>query len=173
MADDFFKNISKTFRETMGTVGKKTDEFVEIQKIRNRQGQLETRIENNYQEIGRKVYARYSNGEAFDEQTAALCQEIMRMEKEIALCKEQAAEKKGLVICPSCSASVPKEASYCMHCGTQLPVKQEEKPEDASFTEVPEDAFEPEETGAEQGEVKEEQSEENKEPESGEEKEQE
>ena len=35
MSDDFLKNISKTFRETMGTVGKKTDEFVEIQKDRD------------------------------------------------------------------------------------------------------------------------------------------
>lgn len=129
----------------MGTVGKKTDEFVEIQKIRSRQGQLESRIETNYQEIGKKIYGRYRNGEAFDEDTAGLCQEIMRMEKEIELCREQVAERKGMTICPSCGAGVPKEASFCMYCGAQLPVKQEEKAKDASFTEVPEDAFEPDE----------------------------
>lgn len=144
MADDFLKNISKTLRETMGTVGKKTDEFVEIQKIRSRQGQLENRIENNYLEIGRKIYCRYRNGEVFDEQTAILCQEIMKMEKEIAGCREQVAEKKGMTICPSCGAGVPKEASFCMHCGSPLTVK-EEKAEDAEFTEVPEDAFETDE----------------------------
>ena len=144
MSDDFLKNISKTFRETMGTVGKKTDEFVEIQKIRSRQGQLESRIENNYQEIGRKIYCRYRNGEAFDEQLAEICREIMHMEKEIDMCKEQVAEKKGQMICPSCGAGVPKEASFCMYCGAPLPEKKEEKPEDADFTEVPEDAFEPE-----------------------------
>ena len=142
MSDDFLKNISKTFRETMGTVGKKTDEFVEIQKIRNRQGQLESRIENNYQEIGRKIYCRFRNGEAFDEQLAELCREIMRMEKEVEACKEQVAEKKGQTICPSCGAGVPKEASFCMYCGAPLPERKEEKTEDADFTEVPEDAFE-------------------------------
>ena len=52
-------------------------------KIRSRQGQLESRIENSYLEIGRKIYCRYRNGEAFDEQTAGLCQEILHMEKEI------------------------------------------------------------------------------------------
>lgn len=145
MTDDFFKNISKTFRETMGTVGKKTDEFVEIQKIRSRQGQLENRIENNYLEIGRKVYCRYRNGEAFDEQTAVLCQEIMKMEKEIAGCREQVAEKKGLTICPSCGAGVPRESSFCMHCGASVSSKKEDKAEDAEYTEVPEDAFETEE----------------------------
>ncbi len=148
MSDDFLKNISKTFRETMGTVGKKTDEFVEIQKIRNRQGQLESRIENNYQEIGRKIYWRFRNGEAFDEQLAELCREIMRMEKEVEACKEQVAEKKGQTICPSCGAGVPKEASFCMYCGAPLPERKEEKTEDADFTEVPEDAFEPEDEPA-------------------------
>lgn len=148
MSDDFLKNISKTFRETMGTVGKKTDEFVEIQKIRNRQGQLESRIENNYQEIGRKIYCRFRNGEAFDEQLAELCREIMRMEKEVEACKEQVAEKKGQTICPSCGAGVPKEASFCMYCGAPLPERKGEKTEDADFTEVPEDAFEPEDEPA-------------------------
>lgn len=145
MSDDFFKNISKTFRETMGTVGKKTDEFVEIQKIRNRQGQLESKIDNHYLEIGRKVYCRYRNGEPFDEETAGLCREIMHMEKEIAACKEQVAEKKGQTICPSCGAGVPKEAAYCMYCGAPLPERKEDHAEDAEFTEVPEDAFESEE----------------------------
>lgn len=144
MSDDFLKNLSKTFRETMGTVGKKTDEFVEIQKIRSRQGQLESRIENSYLEIGRKIYCRYRNGEAFDEQTAGLCQEILHMEKEIAVCKEQVAEKKGMTICPSCGASVSRESSFCMYCGAPVPEKKEDKAEDAEFTEVPEDAFEPE-----------------------------
>ena len=34
MAEDFFGNLSKTLKKTVDTVGKKTDEFVEIQKIR-------------------------------------------------------------------------------------------------------------------------------------------
>ena len=30
MAEDFFGNLSKTLKKTVDTVGKKTDEFVEI-----------------------------------------------------------------------------------------------------------------------------------------------
>jgi hypothetical protein len=40
MAEDFFGNLSKTLKKTVDTVGKKTDEFVEIQKIRTRQHAL-------------------------------------------------------------------------------------------------------------------------------------
>ena len=52
MAEDFFGNLSKTLKKTVDTVGKKTDEFVEIQKIRTRQHALEDQIEKNYQDIG-------------------------------------------------------------------------------------------------------------------------
>lgn len=49
-----------------------------------------------------------------------------------------------MTICPSCGASVSRESSFCMYCGAPVPEKKEEKAEDAEFTEVPEDAFEPE-----------------------------
>ena len=64
MAEDFFGNLSKTLKKTVDTVGKKTDEFVEIQKIRTRQHALEDQIEKNYQDIGQIIYNRYLNGEA-------------------------------------------------------------------------------------------------------------
>ena len=88
MAEDFFGNLSKTLKKTVDTVGKKTDEFVEIQKIRTRQHALEDQIEKNYQDIGQIIYNRYLNGEAFDENLAGFCKDITDLEKEIADCKE-------------------------------------------------------------------------------------
>ena len=76
MAEDFFGNLSKTLKKTVDTVGKKTDEFVEIQKIRTRQHVLEDQIEKNYQDIGQIIYNRYLNGEAFDENLAGICKDI-------------------------------------------------------------------------------------------------
>ena len=88
MAEDFFGNLSKTLKKTVDTVGKKTDEFVEIQKIRTRQHALEDQIEKNYQDIGQIIYNRYLNGEAFDENLAGFCKDITDLEKEIADCKD-------------------------------------------------------------------------------------
>lgn len=67
----------------MDTVGKKTDEFVEIQKIRTRQHALEDQIEKNYQDIGQIIYNRYLNGEAFDENLAGICKDITDLEKRL------------------------------------------------------------------------------------------
>ena len=117
MAEDFFGNLSKTLKKTVDTVGKKTDEFVEIQKIRTRQHALEDQIEKNYQDIGQIIYNRYLNGEAFDENLAGICKDITDLEKEIADCKEDVANKRGRIVCPACGASVPKDAAFCMRCG--------------------------------------------------------
>ena len=139
MAEDFFGNLSKTLKKTVDTVGKKTDEFVEIQKIRTRQHALEDQIEKNYQDIGQIIYNRYLNGEAFDENLAGFCKDITDLEKEIADCKEDVANKRGRIVCPACGASVPKDAAFCMRCGAAMPEKEDE-PEDAEFVHVePED----------------------------------
>lgn len=134
MAEDFFGSLSKTLKKTVDTVGKKTDEFVEIQKIRTRQHALEDQIEKNYQDIGQIVYNRYLNGEAFDENLAGICKDIADLEKEIAGCKDEVANKRGLNVCPACGAGVPKDAAFCMRCGAAMPAKDE--PEDAEFVHV-------------------------------------
>ena len=150
MAEDFFGNLSKTLKKTVDTVGKKTDEFVEIQKIRTRQHVLEDQIEKNYQDIGQIIYNRYLNGEAFDENLAGICKDITDLEKEIADCKDEVANKRGRVVCPACGANVPKDAAFCMCCGAAMPVK-EEKPEDAEFVHVePEEEVSEEEKTAEE-----------------------
>ena len=148
MAEDFFGNLSKTLKKTVDTVGKKTDEFVEIQKIRTRQHALEDQIEKNYQDIGLIIYNRYLNGEAFDENLAGICKDITDLEKEIADCKEDVANKRGRIVCPACGASVPKDAAFCMRCGAAMPEKEEE-PEDAEFVHVePEEKAEETEAAA-------------------------
>ena len=139
MAEDFFGNLSKTLKKTVDTVGKKTDEFVEIQKIRTRQHALEDQIEKNYQDIGQIIYNRYLNGEAFDENLAGICKDITDLEKEIADCREDVANKRG-----------------CMRCGAAMPEKEEE-PEDAEFVHVePEEKAEETEAAAPEEEPEEE-----------------
>ena len=117
MAEDFFGNLSKTLKKTVDTVGKKTDEFVEIQKIRTRQHALEDQIEKNYQDIGQIIYNRYLNGEAFDENLAGICKDITDLEKEIADCKEDVANKRGRIVCPACERCSFLHALRCCYAG--------------------------------------------------------
>lgn len=60
----------------------------------------------------------------------------MGLQKELAECKESMAAKQGKNVCPACGISNPKDAVFCMYCGTELPGEEEEK-EEEWFTQGP------------------------------------
>lgn len=142
MGTEFFENLGKTLSETAKSVGEKTDEFITIQKLRSQQTSLESEVKKNYRIIGEMVFQKFVEGEAYCEEIAEACREIMQLQSEIAECKETIAEKKGQIICPACGASAPREADFCMKCGSPIP--KPEKTEDAEFSET--DIFEEETT---------------------------
>ena len=115
MNEDLFGSIKQTITETAGAVGKKTEEFVETQKI---------------------VYKRYVDGDTMDEELVGHCEVVMGLQKELAECKESMAAKQGKNVCPACGISNPKDAVFCMYCGTELPGEEEEK-EEEWFTQGP------------------------------------
>lgn len=134
MGNDFLENLGKTLSETAKSVGEKTDEFIAIQKLRSHQTTLENEVKKNYRDMGEMVFQKFIDGEAFSEEIADICREVMQLQSEIAECKENIAQKKGQAICPACGASAPKDADFCMRCGSPIP--KPEKTEDAEFAEA-------------------------------------
>jgi len=82
-----------------------------------------------------------------------ICESIHDLLEQAEKYKDELAEKKGMNICDTCDASNPKDAVFCMKCGSKLPVKdvcaevKEEYPEGCS-----EDCFEDEECAEEKEE---------------------
>lgn len=134
-ANEFLENLGKTLSETAKSVGEKTDEFIAIQKLRSQQSTLENEIKKNYKDLGEMIFQRFVGGEAFPEDISEICQEILKLQSDIAECKETIAEKKGLSVCPACGANVPKDSAFCMKCGSPMP-EPEKEPEDAEFEEA-------------------------------------
>lgn len=129
MGEDFFENLRQTITGTAEVVGKRTEEIVEIQKLRSRIRTAQRNIEAGYTKLGELIYLRFVDGEQMDGEVAQICDEIMEYQKKIALCKEDLAEKKGQNICPVCGSANPKDAAYCMKCGTMLAVDDTEEEE--------------------------------------------
>lgn len=117
-ANEFFSTLGKTLSRTANMVGRKTDEFVTVQKIRNRRNNLEEQVELSCRKIGELIYQEYSEGKEIPEELEKICCSIEEKKKEIGECREQIALVKGARLCPSCGALIPKEANYCMNCGT-------------------------------------------------------
>lgn len=130
MNEDLFGSIKQTITETAGAVGKKTEEFVETQKMRNKMRTLQREIRNKYADLGEIVYQRYVDGDTMDEELTGHCEVVMGLQKELAECKESMAAKQGKNVCPACGISNPKDAVFCMYCGAELPVEEDEKEED-------------------------------------------
>ena len=152
MNEDLFGSIKQTITETAGAVGKKTEEFVETQKMRNKVRTLQREIRKKYADVGEIVYKRYVDGDTMDEELVGHCEVVMGLQKELAECKESMAAKQGKNVCPACGISNPKDAVFCMYCGTELPGEEEEK-EEEWFTQGPVEKTEDQEEKEEKAEL--------------------
>lgn len=159
MNEDLFSSIKQTITETAGVVGKKTEEFVETQKMRNKVRTLQREIRKKYADLGEIVYQRYIDGDTPDEELTGHCEVVMGLQKELAECKESMAAKQGKNICPACGISNPKDAVFCMYCGAELPGEEEEKEEDWFTQGSVEETEEEEETKGKEGKEPEKESE--------------
>lgn len=125
-AQDFFSAVGNSIGRAANRLGKKTDEFVTVQKIRNRQHTLEEQIEMDYRKMGEMMFRKYADGEELPEKMKDICRGIEKRTQEIQECRERIAQVKGAKICPGCGALIPREANYCMNCGTSSDKKAKE-----------------------------------------------
>ena len=125
--DDFFETLRQTITDTAEVVGKKTEDLVEIQKLRSRIRNAQRNVEADYQKLGEIIYQRYIGGAVLDDELADVCSKIMELQKETASYKEELAGRKGQNVCPVCGSGNPKDAAFCMQCGAPMPKNEPEK----------------------------------------------
>lgn len=129
MSEDFLNSLRQTITETAGAVGKKTEDLVEIQKLRGKLRSVSRAMDLDYRKLGEIIFQRFAEGEQMDEELAELCDGILELRRQAASYKEELAGRKGQNICSSCGAPNPQNAVFCMKCGTVLPVREEETEE--------------------------------------------
>lgn len=127
--EEFFDNLRQTITGTAEVVGKKTEDLLEIQKLRSRIRNAQRNVELDYKKLGEIIYQRYVSGEDLDEELTEVCGLIMDLQKQTASYKEELANRKGQTVCPACGSGNPRDAVFCMHCGTVIP-KAEPETED-------------------------------------------
>ena len=129
MFEDVLSKLKKNFGETAEVIGKKTENFVEIQKLKSQIHTANHEIAQNYEEIGEMIYRRYQQGETLDAELTAICEDITELKAEVASCKDEIGQYRGEEVCPECGASVPANAAFCMKCGAPMPVCEAESAE--------------------------------------------
>ena len=110
----FSARWENTISRAANKLGKKTDQFVTVQKIRSRQHNLEDQIEMDYRKMVRMDLQKYTEEEELPEKLQEICRGIEKRTREIRECRERIAQVKGAKICPGCGELIPKDANYCM-----------------------------------------------------------
>lgn len=86
---DIFEEIVDKISETAECVGKKAEEVVETQKIKNKIRSLERNNRRDLKDIGRILYEKYKNEEMVDSEFLELCEAIEERETAIAACESE------------------------------------------------------------------------------------
>lgn len=86
---ELFDDIVEKISDAAEQVGKKTDEVIETQKIKNIIRGLEKYNRRDFRDLGRMIYEKYKAGEVLDEEYLTLCKEIEGREEEIRDCETE------------------------------------------------------------------------------------
>lgn len=140
--EQFGKRVADTLYDAADTVGKKTGEVVETQKLKNQIYTMRRENAKDWLEMGRSLYEAYKKGEAHADDFHEICEKIAGREEEILSCEKKLSEMKGQILCANCHETVEKGMNFCPFCGAKI--------EDAD------DIFEEEDVAAEEKIVEEE-----------------
>ena len=125
---EFFEDLGKRITETAGAVTKKTEEVMEVQKLKSQIRSLERSNQGDLTDLGKIIYERFRKEEAVDGELEVICEEIRKRRMIIVAFEKKLADMKGVKECENCQELIEKDMKFCPHCGAE--VKKEEMPQE-------------------------------------------
>ncbi len=128
------KGFGKKLSDAAKNTAKKSEELIEIGKVRSKIRDAENDIEKIKMQIGETAYSKFKEGVATFPEAEDLCSGIDEALARIDDLEEKILRLKHIRICPECSTEVEDIVAFCSKCGHKfedLPVEEdvEEGPE--------------------------------------------
>ena len=122
----FFSDLGKKTSETAGKISKET-------KLRLKINENKGKINDIYEEIGKKVYEKHTREENINIKDELLneCTQIDTLAKEMEDARLEILKLNNKRICIKCSAEIEKSAQFCPKCGEKQPVEEPTVQEEA------------------------------------------
>lgn len=114
----FFSQIGDKLTSVGQETATKAKNFAEATKLNGRVNDLEKQISQLYEEIGKAYFENHKEDAGAEEREKI--EKICTIQQEIADCKEQIKDLKGVENCPSCGAEVVPGAAFCNVCGAKM-----------------------------------------------------
>lgn len=130
---DFFNQLGKKASQTYKFTADKTSKLAKEAKTKMAMNENKTKVEELYQEIGRKVYENYVREEKLDlnESLTRSCEEIDVISNEIEAQRKEILKLNNKKQCENCYCEIKLEDNFCPNCGArQDELLQEEVTQD-------------------------------------------
>ncbi len=86
---DFFDDLGRCISEAASEIGKRTEETIEIQKLKSKIRSLKRSSERDYIDMGKAVYEKFQKQEVLDLELVPFCEAIEKREEEIEKHEEE------------------------------------------------------------------------------------
>lgn len=119
----FFDTIGKKASEAYSATTKKTGEIAKETKLKMKIAENKSKINDLYEEIGKKVYEKHVKDESIDikSELEDECTKIDVLVSEIKSCQTSILELKDRKKCPKCDSEIDSNAVFCPKCGEKQP----------------------------------------------------
>ena len=128
---DFFDKLGKKASEAYKVTADKTGKIAKETKLKFKISELKSKIEEIYEEIGKKVYEKHVAKEeiSIEKDLAEQCNSIDQMSNEIERLLKECLELKNKKQCPKCFKEIDKNMKFCPECGAKQEEEQVKEPE--------------------------------------------
>ena len=124
---DVFNKIGKKATKAYRITAKKTGQIAKETKIKLKINELKSEIDDLYNEIGKKIYEKYTTNKHIDNLEEYLEEELIKIDvlsAQIDTNLKESLELKDKKQCENCFANIDINANFCPNCGQ----KQEKEP---------------------------------------------
>ena len=91
------KELGKKISDVASDIGKKTEDTIEIQKLKSNIRGLQRANDRDFIDIGRMVYEKFKDGEISDLDYVAMCEAIEKRDRETRRLEEEIERIKGVL----------------------------------------------------------------------------
>lgn len=120
---EFFEKLGKKASETFNSAGEKANKIASDTKLKLKINENKTKIKENYQNIGEKVYQKYvlDGNLGIKEDITDELTKIKELTDEIESYEQQRLELSDMKQCVNCKNKIEKSAKFCPECGAEQP----------------------------------------------------
>ena len=132
---EFFDKLTKKASETYKGAAEKTGKLAKEAKLKIKINDNKSKINNLYQEIGKKVYQNHVDNEKTDikKDIEEECAQIDILSAEIEDYHKQILSLSHVKVCIECKETMDKSSKFCPKCGAEQPTVESEKEETEPF----------------------------------------